>query len=395
MANVQRGLITRDDAAWWDGIARTSSRVDATGGTVTGLTFGEEIDILQVFGAGTSRTLAAINDAIARLSGANATLMFGNGTWVIDDNITIPSTVNCHVVAGCVFAVSAGKTLTFAGHVDIEYGVTWFSGAGTVVREQTLTGAGAVDLLTDITYLVTTSTDALTLADGYEGQEKTIVMKTDGGDGTLTPDNYANGTTIIFTAVGDSVRLLFTNSSWHLVGFNSAENLPILDALGLITASNVEAALAEIMPRLGVTKHKTAAQSKNTDTTLADDTHLKDWDLVAAKSYAIDGFIEGIENGGDLKMAWAFGQTPVSSGWAIQAVDASGTTEADFSTAMTVQIDITTMLALNQYGLYIKGWVRGHATVAGTMSMQWAQKTSNGNNTTLSERSWVTVRQLD
>ena len=83
---------------------------------------------------------------------------------------------------------------------------------------QTLTGAGAVDVIFPITWVVTTGVDALTLADGLEGQRKFIVMKTDGGAGTLTPTNLGNGTTITFDDVGDSADLLFTNASWHMLG---------------------------------------------------------------------------------------------------------------------------------------------------------------------------------
>lgn len=83
---------------------------------------------------------------------------------------------------------------------------------------QVLSGAGAVDVTSAITHIVTTGANALTLADGEEGQEKFIVMKTDGGDGTLTPTNYANGTTLTFNDVGDSVHLLFTNGSWSWMG---------------------------------------------------------------------------------------------------------------------------------------------------------------------------------
>lgn len=83
---------------------------------------------------------------------------------------------------------------------------------------QTMAGAGAVDLVTSITHVVTDGVDALTLADGAEGQEKFIVMKTDLGDGTLTPDNLGNGTTITFDDVGDSAHLIFTNAAWHFMG---------------------------------------------------------------------------------------------------------------------------------------------------------------------------------
>ena len=83
---------------------------------------------------------------------------------------------------------------------------------------QTLTGAGAITLTESTTFLVTTSTDALTLADGSENQHKYIVMKTDGGVGTLTPTSFANGVTIVFDDAGDSAHLLFANASWHWLG---------------------------------------------------------------------------------------------------------------------------------------------------------------------------------
>ena len=83
---------------------------------------------------------------------------------------------------------------------------------------QVLTGAGAVDITSQITHIVTTAADALTLADGAEGQLKFIVMKTDGGDGTLTPANLGNGTTITFDDAGDCAELLFTNGAWYMIG---------------------------------------------------------------------------------------------------------------------------------------------------------------------------------
>jgi hypothetical protein len=83
---------------------------------------------------------------------------------------------------------------------------------------QTLTGAGAVSLTTIKTLLVTTGADALTLADGVEGQFKFIKMKTHGGNGTLTPSNLANGTTLTFDGAGDSAHLMFMDGEWVLMG---------------------------------------------------------------------------------------------------------------------------------------------------------------------------------
>lgn len=85
------------------------------------------------------------------------------------------------------------------------------------VSLQTLTGAGAVNITSKTTAIVTTSADALTLADGVEGQEKFIFMKTDGGDGTLTPSNLGNGTTITFDDAGDTAHLLFSDGSWWMI----------------------------------------------------------------------------------------------------------------------------------------------------------------------------------
>ena len=86
---------------------------------------------------------------------------------------------------------------------------------GTV---QALSGAGAVDVTSLITQVTTTGADALTLADGANGQLKIITMVADGGDGTLTPTTFANGTTITFNDVGDSVLLVYnTTGGWAAV----------------------------------------------------------------------------------------------------------------------------------------------------------------------------------
>lgn len=94
--------------------------------------------------------------------------------------------------------------------------------AGTNADTQTLEGAGAVNVTSDTTLLVTTGADALTLADGTDKQEKTIIMITDGGDGTLTPSNFGNGTTITFGDAGDAVKLKFVNDAWYLISNNGA-----------------------------------------------------------------------------------------------------------------------------------------------------------------------------
>lgn len=102
-----------------------------------------------------------------------------------------------------------------AGTISIE-GIT-----GNIVPVQSLSGAGAVDIVTYKTEWETTGADAGTLADGwYESQEKLIYMVTDGGDGTLTPSNFGGGTSITFDDQDDWVILEWFNSNWNVKASN-------------------------------------------------------------------------------------------------------------------------------------------------------------------------------
>lgn len=81
-------------------------------------------------------------------------------------------------------------------------------------------GAGAIAITASIVEITTTGADALTLADGAEGQRLSLVMVVDGGDATVTPANPANFATLTFD-VKDSAELLFTNGEWYYMGGNA------------------------------------------------------------------------------------------------------------------------------------------------------------------------------
>jgi hypothetical protein len=91
---------------------------------------------------------------------------------------------------------------------------------------QSLSGPGAVDITSLATAFTSTGTgDALTLADGAQGQLKTIIYVAEaaGADtGILTPTNLGSATTITFNAVGDSVTLQFAGTDWWVVGLRGA-----------------------------------------------------------------------------------------------------------------------------------------------------------------------------
>ena len=129
-------------------------------------------------------------------------------------------------------------TTTFSGPVRSENGfeditknastgaITSNAAYGKAIRGgvQELSGAGAVDLTNLVTELTTTGANALTLADGTtSGQMKIVNMIVDGGDGTLTPTSFANGTTITFDAVGESVTLVWNSAiGWVATSVNGA-----------------------------------------------------------------------------------------------------------------------------------------------------------------------------
>lgn len=86
---------------------------------------------------------------------------------------------------------------------------------------QTISGAGAIDVVTGVTEVTTTAADAYTLADGTVGQIKIITMAVDGGDGTITPTTFANGTTITMADALDTIMLVYvTTLGWMIVSNN-------------------------------------------------------------------------------------------------------------------------------------------------------------------------------
>jgi len=94
-------------------------------------------------------------------------------------------------------------------------------GTDVVLSTQSLSGAGAVDVVNTFTSLTTTgAAQALTLANGSVGEIKVIVHTVDGGSAVLTPTTKIGFSTITFTAVGESVMLIYTSAGWAVVGSN-------------------------------------------------------------------------------------------------------------------------------------------------------------------------------
>lgn len=117
-------------------------------------------------------------------------------------------------------ALSGDATIDNTGAITVASSNAGFSVGTTFTTGSTTTssGAGAVAITGSIHEITTTGADALTLADGAEGQHLNIVMVADGGAGTLTPTNFASGSTMTFDDVGDTAHLLFTAGAWYFMG---------------------------------------------------------------------------------------------------------------------------------------------------------------------------------
>lgn len=72
--------------------------------------------------------------------------------------------------------------------------------------------------------------EALTLANGKQGQILTIVLVTDGGGaGTLTPTTKTGFATIVFADAGDRAVLLYVNDTigWIILGLSGVSAPPV------------------------------------------------------------------------------------------------------------------------------------------------------------------------
>jgi len=98
---------------------------------------------------------------------------------------------------------------------------TWL---GMNSTSQAITGDGSTSTAIEITNPVTevnaTSAGApVTLADGANGQIKTIINVSTGGTNAvvITPSNLRGGTTVTLNAPGETVTLMFKNSNWNVI----------------------------------------------------------------------------------------------------------------------------------------------------------------------------------
>lgn len=166
-------------------------------------------------------TATSVNKVAITAPATSATLTIADGkTLTVNHSLTLAGTDSTVMTfpstSATIARTDAAQTFT---------GTQTFSGP-IVGGAQALSGAGAVNITQPVTKFTSTATgNALTLADGVEGQIKIIVYVAEaaGADtGVLTPTNLGAGTTITFNNVGDACILQFLGTDWWAISLRGA-----------------------------------------------------------------------------------------------------------------------------------------------------------------------------
>ena len=93
---------------------------------------------------------------------------------------------------------------------------------------QTFTGAGAASSTTGVSAITSSgAAQAISLADGVEGQQKTIIHKADGGSIVITPTTKTGFSSVTLEDAGESVTMIFLSTTgWNIIGNNGATITP-------------------------------------------------------------------------------------------------------------------------------------------------------------------------
>ena len=162
-----------------------------------------------------------INDALVfgyvMQNSSSANVTYGSITTTITDPTA--GSEDSTVKFNTILAGTPTLALTLTGANAAIAGNLTTSGV-RIDSVQSLSGAGAVNVTTAITEVTTTgAAQALSLADGVAGQEKTIIHGVDGGSFVLTPTTKTGWSTFTSTAAGESITLVFlTTRGWIVKG---------------------------------------------------------------------------------------------------------------------------------------------------------------------------------
>ncbi len=264
------GVLTGDDVtisgtASNDGTYTANANGDGTSLELTGVVLTDEGPVSSTVAAidntdgnvlrdasVTATTIANLDAAISLGSGAGT--LYASDTTKIDDVVTVASDATTLTASAlstygntitCTDPTDGGGVMSWGavvlsggtGGFELHFGETIEvrsdggtdriikSLAGDGGREQTVSAPGALDPTVDFVDLQVDGTDAFTLADGARKGHEISVRCTVADNtpvGTLTPANFGDGTSILFNAVGESLRLLWNGATWRATDANGA-----------------------------------------------------------------------------------------------------------------------------------------------------------------------------
>lgn len=196
------------------GVNQKLKAMDASAGTGGNLTLAA--------GTGTTAGGALILQTAATGTLTDRLTISAAGAATFSGALSSAGTISSSGVAiGTNVVIPAASAISWSGRATITSpAATVLSMDGYIIGGvQALSGAGAVNLTTQATALTSTgAAQAITLADGVNGQIKTIVHDVDGGSAVLTPTTKTGFSTITFTNVGETVTLqYFTTRGWMVL----------------------------------------------------------------------------------------------------------------------------------------------------------------------------------
>ena len=132
-------------------------------------------------------------------------ISLGNGNASITINANVSSDVLPNVASGIQYNLgSNGNPWNKAYLQKIVITTT------SVTNSSTLNTTGLV-------YINSSTSLALALANGTEGEKKSLVVTTSlPSTVVITPDTFVNGTSVSFTTIGQSIELIFTSAGWAI-----------------------------------------------------------------------------------------------------------------------------------------------------------------------------------
>jgi len=218
LSDADQAVATTDSPTF---VQVTANLVGNVTGSVTGNVTGN---------ADTATALAtAVNIAGQSFDGTGSISISASDLSDVNQALSTTDSVTFNDVTGDLTGnVTGNVTGDLTGNVtgDLTGNVTGNVDGQVILSEESQTGDGSTTLVVDPTKgleLLTSSASAesATLADGSTvGQTITVLLEVDGGgDVTLTPATFLNGTTVVFADAGDSATMVWTGTNgWAVIG---------------------------------------------------------------------------------------------------------------------------------------------------------------------------------